>query len=83
MIKMLSGNNFFFQISAVRTGVCAYMDATLLSQRYLVMFLLCLEKRAIYVHQASQDRITDVSSNLCIMRIEAGNATYQLTYQVI
>ena len=82
MIKMLSGNNFFFQISAVRTGVCAYMDATLLSQRYLVMFLLCLEKKS-YVHQASQDRITDVSSNLCIMRIEAGTATYQLTYQVI
>ena len=26
----LKKKSFFFQISAVRTGVCAYMDATLL-----------------------------------------------------
>ena len=34
MIKMLSGNfkKSFFLISAVRTGVCAYMDATLLHE---------------------------------------------------
>ena len=31
MIKILSGNKKYFpQISAVCTGVCAYMDATLL-----------------------------------------------------
>ena len=34
MIKLLSGNQYIskrivFQISAVHTGICAYMDATL------------------------------------------------------
>lgn len=49
----------------------------------LSCYVLAMFRKKSYVHQASQDRITDVSSNLCIMRIEAGTATYHLTYQVI
>ena len=45
VIKMLSGNkkNFFFQISVVLTGICAYMDIYIKqrskkSQRYQVLY---------------------------------------------
>ena len=43
MKKMLSGNQYVykkivFQISAVRTGVCAFMDATLLTLKDLSSF---------------------------------------------
>ena len=42
MIKVLSGNEkvYIFQISAVRTGVCAYKDATPLNASVYIDILI-------------------------------------------